>query len=57
MQEIESEAYQYSQISEKKKKWRGTKDLDGFTMIYSRVDQYGCASIRVGILIDQEWKF
>ena len=43
-------------LSETMKTLRRTKVLDGFTIIYSGVDQQKRASSGVAILIDKKWK-
>lgn len=43
-------------ITETKKKFKGTKDLDGYVMIYSGVEGNKRASSGVAILIDHKWK-
>ena len=44
-------------VTETRKKLRGTKDIDGFVMIYSCVQTIKRASCGVAILVGNKWKY
>ena len=55
-EELSKKGINIATITETKKKTKGTKDMNKYTMIYSGVEQECRAKCGVAILIDRKWK-